>query len=137
MAQFTEIMAERRADQDDTTINRIISTTMQAEDEQPPPSVEMGKLQYRKMPWEEVCYKAYKVRVVKLAMIGERIALKEACCIVLHALRGSRTSWNDEAVADQIHEMADKLERHRDIMSRLTAEYAAVPIMDAPTEEVK
>jgi hypothetical protein len=82
------------------------------------------------MPWEEVCFRAYKVRVVKLAMIGERVALKEACCIVLHALKGSRQSWNDEAVSDQIRELADKLESHPDIMKRLVSEYASVPSGD-------
>jgi hypothetical protein len=124
MMQFNEIMDSRRAEHDDEAINRIIKSTLsQADSGTPPPAEGSGTLNYNKMSWEEVCYKAYKVRIVKLAMIGERVALKEACCIVLHALRGSRTSWNDEAVADQIHEMADKLERHRDIMDRLVKEY--------------
>ncbi len=137
MMQFNEIMDERRAAQDDTAINRIINSTVANLDEGPPPTqvlCEIGRLRYNKMPWEEVCFRAYKVRIVKLAMIGERVALKEACCIVLHALKGSRTSWNDEAVADQIREMADKLESHRDIMDRLVEEYADVPIGDSLTD---
>ena len=128
MLQFTEIMAERRAAQDDTEINRIIkSTVADADDPTLPPSVDKVDLQYSKMPWEEVCHRAYKVRVVKQAMIGERLALKEACCIVLHALKGSRSSWNDEAVSDQIYDMADKLETHEDIISRLVGEYGNGP----------
>jgi hypothetical protein len=133
MIQFNEIMDSRRAEHDDEAINRIIKSTLSQRDDSStsPPALssdvpEGRVLTYNKMPWEEVCYKAYKVRIVKLAMIGERVALKEACCIVLHALRGSRTSWNDEAVADQIHEMADKLERHQDIMDRLVVEYEGV-----------
>jgi hypothetical protein len=140
MIQFNEIMDERRAAQDDTEINRIIASTVTYDEGTPSSplvdeSLKRGNLTYTKMPWEEVCYRAYKVRVVKLAMIGERVALKEACCIVLHALKGSRTSWNDEAVSDQIRELADKLETHPDIMSRISAEYDAlptVPIGDEP-----
>jgi hypothetical protein len=123
-------MDERRSKLDDTVINRIIASTATHEEEQPPPELSGGILQYSKMSWEEVCYRAYKVRIVKLAMIGERVALKEACCIVLHALKGSRQSWNDEAVSDQIRELADKLESHPDVMKRLVSEYASVPSGD-------
>jgi hypothetical protein len=138
MLQFNEIMDERRSRLDDTTINRIIASTVTHEEEQPPPDLPSGILQYSKMSWEEVCYRAYKVRVVKLAMIGERVALKEACCIVLHALKGSRQSWNDEAVSDQIRELADKLESHSDIMERISAEYDALPTVPIGDEvEVK
>ena len=137
MMQFNEIIDERRSAQDDTIISRIIaSTEPEEEGAHPPPPYLAGEgaqavLTYTKMPWEDVCYRAYKVRIVKLAMIGERVALKEACCIVFEALKGSRQSWNDEAVADQIREMADKLERHPEIMDRLVTEYANVPNGDS------
>jgi len=137
MLQFNEIMDERRAAQDDTEINRIIKSTLARPDEgMPPPTPNEGSLSYNKLSWEEVCQRAYKVRIVKLAMIGERVALKEACCIVLFALQGARTSWNLDSTEDLIRGMADKLEGHPDVMSRLVEEYANVPSGDISIPEI-
>lgn len=126
MIQFNEIIAERRAAQDDKVINRIIDSTLSHDIETPPLEDKeyIATINYTKMPWETVCIKAYKVKIVKLAMIGERVALREACCILFQALKGSRQSWNDDAVADLIYRLADKLEANEERMKLITEEYS-------------
>jgi hypothetical protein len=72
----------------------------------PPPAP--PPLTYDKMPWETVLELAPSLRIVQEAYTADA-CMKEAICIVFHALRNSQTSWSTAVAAKQVRETADVL----------------------------
>ncbi len=125
MIEFDEILEVERATQrGEQTISIIESTREDRSGDLPVPAA--TTLIYDKMDWKELIQLAPEVSIVKRAYASQDVALREACCILLHELKGTRGSWGDTVVEEQILKIADRIRSFPDLMERLKDEYETV-----------
>jgi len=110
MIYWNELLSERKLTLSALELNQILLSTRRDPTEQPPCSEREKPLTYTKMPWDHICLKAPKNRIVRQALLSDNPYLIEAICVIFYQLRDSRDSWSTEATEDTILKLMDRFQ---------------------------